>query len=370
MGQTAPSRPGVPAASELARRKFLSPAEAQAALARLRELALQPGGSEAELDRLASGLRESGYVAEMTALIAEALEQPSAHPHLGVLWMRRHVSSKSWDRSYPSAVDALCQRGEIGRGAVLELLRYAGERRKVHLVREVWRRHRRWLKEHPKGWPLMGWALVNNADYRRALAWLEGWEVRAPGDLRVQACVAHALRGLGREAKADAMVRATLEQANPSEVRHHYPQLLMWAAVEAALAGDVESAATWLGQVEPAGWDDQQTNLYYLARGVLRVKQTDADRRRQAFRHAYDRIRERFRRVPPYQHDRMTRRLYRRCVWRMALDAGYYRRAALSCWRAADSAAPLWALCLIPGLQPLVPVYLLRWLRNPPPGRR
>src|SRR5262245_6029173 len=88
-------RAGVPASDLLTRMKLLAPAEAKVALEELRQLASASGDVSELLDRLAKSLRESGYTAEMMAVISESLDLPNANPHLGVLWMRRIVESKS-----------------------------------------------------------------------------------------------------------------------------------------------------------------------------------------------------------------------------------------------------------------------------------
>lgn len=354
---------GVPAA-RLGSRKFLTPAEAKEALAELGRCACAPGDQSSRLDQLAGVLRESGYTADLVNALDMALDSATPNPHVGVLWTRRLTSSKSWDRTYPEELDEWCKQGELGRRAVRELLRYGANRRKQALVSEILRRHGSWLKQDAEGWPLMGQALVTNGAYKQALSWMEDWETRGKSDMLVVSVVAHAMRGLNREQAAHPIIVEALRTAQPGLAAAH-PELTVWAAVEEALGGELGQAAQRLSSLEPAAWDDDLISAYYLARGVLRVQEADPERRHQAFWHAYDRIRGRFRRAPVYRQSRMTRRLYRRCMWRMAVHAGYYRRAISSYWRAADSSLPLVPLCLIPGLQLLAPIYLLRWLRNP-----
>ena len=93
------------------------------------------------MDGLATSLRQSGYVQELSEVLYDTISSPEANPYVGTLWMRRIVTSKSWSRSYPEELDELCARGEIGRGAVLELLSYAAQKGRWQLIKPVLKRH-------------------------------------------------------------------------------------------------------------------------------------------------------------------------------------------------------------------------------------
>jgi hypothetical protein len=153
------------------------------------------------------------------------------------------------------------------------------------------------------------------------------------------------------------VVAAALEDP---EAVSRFPMLALWFSSEAAIHGDVESAVIQFEKLDPAGWDENTLCLYYLARGVIRVEQASGDEKERAFQSAYDRIRDRFRRVPVHRRHWIVRRMYRRCLTRMARTAGKWGTVILAPWKAADSWFLLVILLLIPGLQIFAPLYAYR----------
>jgi hypothetical protein len=337
--------------------KLLSPAQARSALENFSLLCLSPGNHREELDGLAVSLRQSGYIQELSQVLFDTISSPQANDHVGTLWMRRIVTSKSWSRSYPGELDALCARGEIGRGAVLELLSYASQKGRWQLIKPVLKRHGHWLRTDPVGWPLLARALISAGAYRATLRWTAGWQKRPDTDLQVRYAVASALRGLGRERKAHLVIASALEDPGAAS---RFPLLTLWFSSEAAIRGDVEKAALEFEKLDPTGWDEDTLCLYYLARGVIRVEQAPPELKGRAFRSAYDRIRDRFRRVPPHRRHWLVRRMYRRCLTHMGRAAGKWGKVILTPWRSADSWLLLPVLLFVPGLLVFAPVYIYR----------
>jgi hypothetical protein len=355
--QNSPSPQPRNEAAQASGAKVLSPAQAKSALEKLHVLCLNQGNHQEELDGLATSLRQSGYIQELSQVLYDTISSPEANPYVGTLWMRRIVTSKSWSRSYPEELDGLCARGEIGRGAVLELLSYAAQKGRWQLTKQVLKRQGHWLRTDRVGWPLLARALISAGAYRTALRWTSGWQERPDADLQIRYAVAFALRGLGKERKAHAVVAAALEDP---EAVSRFPLLALWFSSEAAIRGDVEKAVLQFEKLDPTGWDEDTFCLYYLARGVVRVEQAPPDQKERAFRSAHDRIRDRFRRVPPHRRNWMVRRMYRRCLTHMGRAAGKRRKVILTPWRSADSWLFLVVLLLVPGLQVFAPVYAYR----------
>jgi hypothetical protein len=347
----------IPTGSSGSEGKFLSPAEVRSSLARLRTLCVAPGNCKAELDALAEALRRSGYVQELAEVVVDALDSPDANPHVGVLWMRRLTTSKSWRRAYPEELDELCERGEIGRGAVIELLAYAALKGRWNLIKPVLKRHGGWLREDPVGWRLMARALNSAGAYRASLSWISNRAVTTDTPLEIRFEIARALRGLGKETRAHSTVAAAVQ--NP-EAASRFPLLLLWFSLEAALQRDYAGAATEFEKLSSAAWDDDTSCLYYLARGLIRVGLAPRDRLDSAYWSAYERIRDRFRRIPPYKRPWEVRRAYRRVMVRMAVTSGHWGKALIAPWQAADSWTTLLLLAIIPGLQIFAPLYAYR----------
>ncbi len=339
----------------------LAPKEAAAALDELRRLCASPTAEAQALDGLVGLLREAGYREEMTRVLVEALSRPEVNPHVGALWMHRFVTSHSWNRSYPKAMDDLCQRGEAGRQAVITFLEHTGRKGRSKLVRQAVRKHGEWLREHPQGRSVAARALLDAGCYGKVLHWTRNWRRTLEPDLQGLHCRASALRARGKCRQAREVAQFALSRPGASE---QFPVLNLWCAVEEALAGDTEAAWSHFKRIKPAGWDEDALSLYYLTRGVIRVQQAERASRKEAFRSASRRIEDWFHGGRIYRRGFLVRRYYRRCLWRMAMDSGRWTRGFWAAWRSADAWLVLAALLVIPPLQLLMPTYLFRFFRR------
>jgi hypothetical protein len=343
--------------SEVSRRG-LSFQQAQKTLEDLAAACVAPETTDDTLNALANCLQEAGYRHEMTDVLAKALGAANAHPQVGALWIRRLVSSKGWDRKYPKYIDELQHRGEIGRRAVLEFLRYLSNKSRPRLAAQTLRKNRSWLKKDEVAWALMAGALAKAGLHRKAVRWTAGCETRENVPVSVLQARALALRGLKRERQARRVVDLALQRP---EASRDFPLLLLWNAMEEALSGNTSAAGNLFRQIQPAGWDDEATCQYYLTRGVIRVQETAREDRAEAFYSGFARVHDRLGRRRIHRRSLMLRRSYRRCVGRMARDAGMWVRAMVVPWHSADTKRMILALLLVPGLQIFLPVYLYRF---------
>jgi hypothetical protein len=340
-----------------AAKRALTPAQATKLLEDFRQLCLTKGDDIPALEETAEKLRRAGYKQELNQALREAVSTPGAHPQVGGIWMRRLVASNNWDRRYPRGIDELCERGEIGHRAVLEFLEVVGAKGRAALVRKAIRKHRSWLRAHPRGWGAAARALVNVRCYRAASTWMANWRTRPGFDLPLLYCLAVALRGAGRIKEAHEVIALALAKPGADQ---QYPAFKVWYAMEEALSGNTQTAAAHFKELKPVGWEDDLLCRYYLTRGVIRVQQSETVDRKQAFAAATGRIKDHFRRIRVYRTDILLRSEYRRCFWRMSRDSGNPLKAIPACWRSADSWWFLVPLLLVPGLQLFALVYLFR----------
>ena len=353
-----PARPRLPDVPlPAAARNALNPQEAAKMVERLRGLCVTQSQDITELEEATRVLRQSGYKQELSLLFRDAIWWPEAHPHVGALWMRRLLASNNWDRRYPQAMDKLCRRGEIGRRAVIEFLKTVPAKDRAGLVRRAVRKHGRWLRQDPVGWGVAARALVSVRLYARAARWMADWRKRPDLELPLLQSLALALRGAGREKQAQEAVQLALGKPG---VDPQFSIFHLWQAQESALSGDSSTAAAHFKQVHPEGWEDDALVLYYLVRGVIRVQRAQGKTRGDAFWAGYNRVGDQLGRRRIYKCDRMLRRQYRRCLWRMARDSGKWGIGLVTCWRSADRWEMLIPLLLLPGFQLLLPIYLLR----------
>jgi len=342
---------------EEAARKALSASEVEKTVERFRSLCRDRSASGQDLEATAELLRNAGYKQELMHLVREALKAPNGNAYVGALWIRRLVGSKLWDHHYPEGLDALCQAGDAGQEAVIEFLRMAGARRRSSLVSRAVGTHNSWLRKHAQGWAVAGQALVQCRCYGKAVRWMSGWREHQNLDSATLHCLALALRATGKARKSDEVVRLALETPGTAEA---FPIFKLWAEQDQAFAGETQTASTTFKAIDPTGWEDDSLALYYLVRGVIRVQKSSSDSRRETFLSARARVDELFRRPRLHKRDVFLRREYRRCIFRMARDAGAWSATIPAAWRSAETPWLLLPLLAVPGLQLLLPCYLYR----------
>ena len=344
---------------EQAAKKALSAQQLEKTLLAFRQLCLTPGDDTGALEQVAETLRNAGFRRELMDILRETLTRPEVNPHVGAIWIRRSVTSKFWDHRYPESLDELCQRGEVGHRAVIEFLQILGAKRRYALIRQTIARHRKWLRSDPQGWSAAGRALVQARCYRQAAQWMADWRKKPDLDLETLHSLTLALRASGRTKQANEVARVVVERPGALE---QFPMFKLWQAEDLAFSGDTEGASNVFKTVNPAGWDDDALAAYYLVRSVIRVQKAERSNRGQALTTALERLRDLFRRRPIYKRDVYLRRQYRRCVTRMARDAGAWPEAIRARWRSAESWPFALVLLVVPGLQLFLPVYLYRLL--------
>jgi hypothetical protein len=187
------------------------------------------------------------------------------------------------------------------------------------------------------------------------------WRKRPELDLPLLHCLALALRGTGKERQAKQVIQLALARGGMDQ---QFSIFRLWQAQEDALMGDPTKAVAHFKEVHPEGWDDDSLVLYYLVRGVIRVQRANPDSRADTFRSAYHRLLDQLGRRRIYKCDLMLRRQYRRCLWRMARDAGHTGSAIMASWQSADRWVFIMPLLVVPGLQLFLPLYLLRFCTN------
>lgn len=340
-------------------RQGLSIQEARKTLEQFRAACRNPSDSADRLDELAQTLQDAGFRHEMSDIITDALRSDSVNPQVGALWVRRIVSSKVWDRKYPAYLDELVERGEIGTRALVEFVKYLTTKSRPRVAKKLFAKHGRSLREMPGMTEPCVAAMARAGLFRKVLAWSADWQ-REELPVSILYARAAALRGLGKERQAARVVDAALARDGLAQ----FPLLGLWKASEEALAGHTETAAKFYDALKPSGWDDDTFCLYYLTRGVIRVQQASPKSRKDVFRSSAARVLDRFGRHRVYRRHWTLRRAYRRCMGRMARDAGLWLRSMAVPWSSADSYSMLLPLALIPPLQMCLPTYLWRLLRK------
>jgi hypothetical protein len=120
-------------------------------------------------------------------------------------------------------------------------------------LRQVIQEHRLWLTMDPRGWEAVGLALHTLSLRDEFLAWAGDWPKRSSFSPELRLALVRALRELGRDVEADDAACAAATDASRSAAVH---RLRVWAAVEAAIAGESERSRLALESVDPVLLDD------------------------------------------------------------------------------------------------------------------
>jgi tetratricopeptide (TPR) repeat protein len=279
-------------------------------------LAMDPEAPLPLMHKALEVLGEAGWGDEADATLVGLLAESEAPPVLGRLWVERALARKEWD--CVEQFETLLDRGDLGHEALWAYVDALGEPEHKARLAACVQRFGEALRAKTRGWGKAGCALTGAEEFKLASAWMHDWRDRAEAEPWMLINLAIALRSIERDDEAHAIHERALSLADEdyTSVFHR-----VWLAVDAGLTGDPASAAMHLNEVDEDKLDDYHHLLYALAEAMLWV-QKPADGRRRAFadakRHVRDAV-ESYRELDP---DPGLFRTFRRCVKRLAHDAG------------------------------------------------
>jgi cellulose synthase operon protein C len=291
------------------------------ALELLKKLCFSKAPAPRALNAAYGALRNASFHVEAFAVLDEAAGSPEAHPEVGALWMQQRLE---WKRSPRKKLAQMLERGEIGKRAVLALIRHRAETKRRSRLRFVIWKHRHWLRHHEDGFQTVLHAYVRAGLFGCVLKWVGDWQSRRNLPMWALYEYAFALRGLGREEKSHPVVAHALTLPNRDDT---YRELRLLFAAEEAMAGRTESAAAAFKDIGEEGWDEYRARLYRFVRGMIEVQQAvTLPEKREAFRRARAGIDDLLRGFSIARSDIFTRRDYRRYLTRMARDSASWFR--------------------------------------------
>jgi hypothetical protein len=298
--------------------------ELRETLEHFRTLCLSDLQEASPLEAAFKSLQRSRQETAADAVIEETIQSPSASPFLGALWVRRRVVRRGL--GLREELLALLKRGEIGRRAIIAYVGELAAGSAVEPLRNLLEEHRHWLSQDASGWEAVGLALGELALQDEFIEWTGKWRQCEAMSPELRLLLVRALRSVHRDLEADEVARSTPTEHTRNPAAH---RLLVWVAVEAAIAGETESVRLALEPVDPVLLDDYHRQIRRLARSLLEVQSAPPQSRETTFKAAVERLERAARDIKRHQPDAALRRIFRRAANRLGRDCG---RPGLRIW--------------------------------------
>ena len=317
--------------------RLVPSAELDSAFAQLKELCLSKQADSANLDLAINALLDAGHKKRVEQTLATAMLISDCNPAVGTWWMQRRIARGKW--FIPAPIRRLCGKSEAARNAVAHLIGALSKQKRLEgrvivavrladtAVKFVTRQfrglmlawlawqHRDWLRADNKGWATMGYALVTLRRFTFACRWLRDWRTRQQLQMWMLFNLALALRAR----KQWSEVREVLQFALALPERDHtFPKLRLLLALELAVTGKTGEAYAHFRELSPGDWKAAFEVQYHFAHGLITVQQAPADLKKRVFKTEFSAIRKV---MTKYRRSTFGAD-YRRCVARMATDAG------------------------------------------------
>jgi tetratricopeptide (TPR) repeat protein len=303
--------------------------EREKALALLAELCSTDMESPWPLQAGFQAVIEAGWAAHADRCIEQWIDSPQANLHLGTVWVSRQCGLGHWH--IWKRLETFCARGEIGRLAIVQfidcLAKAALDARRRRdtlrlfkyrsLLKKFLRKHQSELNADDAAWGKVGYALIHFGQPEEAITWLNHWREDPKVEMWMLYNLALMLRNQHEESSAAEVVREALRLPVRDQT---YAGLAVWAALEDALGGNIQSARAFLANITPLKLTDEQEVTVELTRAVLDLQEASPTSRPQISRRSFAACKTALQQRPA-ANTNAVRRSYRRCCRRMAKDA-------------------------------------------------
>lgn len=275
----------------------------------------------------------AGWQKGAEQLFRSLLDDPSANPEIGALWVERFTTRYWWFSHW--RLLKLDPRSPVGRSARYAYLSAATTAKRKGLVRRMLKRDGIALREDIRCWGQVGFALTSLDLDREVTQWMSDWRSQPEAQPWMLFNLVLALRVIDNYDEAHQVgLHAIAIKGDHTTLRHH-----LFLAWDEAYAGDLAAAQKRLSII-PA---DDLTENFKLVRGlvlamiaVLGAK--DADRRKE---YETQRILLRQEAWQQYFRAPLFRGLGRKTVAALAQSAGRRRFRILNSLSSFGSRQPL-----------------------------
>jgi hypothetical protein len=257
---------------------------------------------------------ENDHSESVNDVLTEALEDETAAPIVGKLWIERQLEAKEY--SCADRIEELLRRGPIGEEALLAYLETLARKRDGERLGPFIERFREALSADTAKWGKVGWALTRTDAYERAVEWMADWENRPDAGSWMLINLAISLRALERDAEAAKISRFALKSAESDYTTVFHS---LWLAFDDAVAGKTQEAAHRTAQHEK---DREKLDSYFrLVHAMVQSMVAIQEKGRSAFLGASAALEKAARDNADLDPDPALYYSWRKCVARMAKDA-------------------------------------------------
>lgn len=244
-----------------------------AALATFVELARRPDAQGDQLDRVFRAILEKGYHARLGKALAGLLAAEDSHPALAEFWIA--AQEKRWTYASAWSFRRLRPADAHRRALLTQYISFLASRRAGLPLRVLqWTRGTE-LRADAEWWGELGYAWSHLGRFRAVARWMRDWE-RA--DAKPYMLSNLALAWFSRNRPARAMPVVLRAASLPSD--QTYTKLQAWIALEAALAGDNETAKAALATGVPPKDKPYNLALHGLAEALVNFAELPAPERK------------------------------------------------------------------------------------------
>jgi cellulose synthase operon protein C len=186
------------------------------------------------------------------------------------------------------------------------------------------------LRGDVDSWAKAGAALADAKLHALAASWLADWTQRDGVDAGMVRALAESLRAQDRDVEAAEVARAAVGlPGSPLAHADHRG----WLALDAAIAGRGEDAASLLGAIERLGLPDRIRLVVAVAEAVVMVQRAGPDAKASAFAEAKEHLAVAAGACAPGEVPPGLPRRYRQAVRRIAADAGGFAAKLWAWWQ-------------------------------------
>jgi tetratricopeptide (TPR) repeat protein len=197
-------------------------------------------------------------------ILHRATRTEGTNPRAGTLWVERRANAKfAVLRFFGFA--RLLKSGAIGQRAAQALLRHYAKREAIWPLRLMLWRFAPQLAADDMTHGLVSYALVTAGTPRETVKHFGDWRQRPGAEPWALLNLSCALRDLGQDKEAQVVNRHALTLRND----HSYDEHHVWAALDAARAGDYPDAARLLGQVNERALGSYYQFVVCAVRAIL-----------------------------------------------------------------------------------------------------
>src|SRR5579864_2221944 len=213
---------------------------------------------------------ENDFSESVNEVLDEALDNETAAPLVGKLWVERQVEQKEY--SCVDRLEGLLQHGPIGEEALLAYLEMLAKKRDAERLLPFIERFRLALRADTAKWGKVGWALTRIDAYDRAIEWMSNWEDREGAGSWMLINLAISLRAVRREAEAAKVSHFALKSSESDYTTLFHS---IWLAFDDAVAGKTQEAAHRTAQHEK---DREKLDAYFrlvhaMVQSMVRIQE-------------------------------------------------------------------------------------------------